>query len=277
MDEFVSTVQSVRGGVHTIRFNRPEKLNAMNPAMLKEIRTGLLRASDNPKVHTIVLRGDARAFSVGADMPTLDSVTATQGWYETYDVAPYQLITMIPKTVVSVVSGFCIAGGVVVASASDIVLASSDAVFSISQARVGLADPFNSVLLARAVGTMRASYMTATGDRITAQQAADWGLVNSVVAPEALDQELDRVLTLLNGSSPDARAVYKRIKNQSLPAFDLAVIARSAVTRNGREGLEAYAGRRPADWGPLFWQDSAGSDADTANAVSGTADGIATY
>ena len=143
------TVQEIRSNAYWITFNRPDQLNAMTPRMMTEMKSGILQASGDPEIGAIVLKGNGRSFTSGADLRGLFEIVDEPSklyaeFHESYGAAaPYPTMLSCPKPIVAVIDGLCLAAGLVIASCSDIVLASNRSKFGVPQGRVGLCDPFD--------------------------------------------------------------------------------------------------------------------------------------
>lgn len=250
------TEQRAEGGTYYIELNRPDKLNALSPELYAEIKQGILQAEGRPDIDVIAISGRGRAFATGGDLKHfLDLLQgAPEEVYPAFNRAyveptPFTTILHTPKPVVSLVDGICLAGGIVLATCSDVVIATRRSIFGVPEARVGLADPYMGPILTRIVGTMRARYLILTCADIDAETAAAWGLVTLLVdCPAEMWEKFGEVAAGLRTSSPDALAMFKESINSDLPAMDGMTVLRSAVTANGKEGLRAFAEKRPAKW-----------------------------
>ncbi|MFK5952075.1 MAG: enoyl-CoA hydratase-related protein [Desulfobacterium sp.] len=202
-----------------ITLNRPEKMNALNLEMIKEWRCALIDSSQDKAVGVVVVTGAGRAYCSGLDLMAVKGDAMSNGSVPArYDELGHALIdTMqnIPKVVISMVNGVCITGGLEVALASDLIVASEDAMFRDSHAFWGMRPSWGmSQRLPRAVGLMRARELSLTARFFSAGEAWQMGLVNRVVPADRLREEtLSLAGTILNNSLESVAAIkhlYKR-------------------------------------------------------------------
>ncbi len=176
------------GPVARITLDRPEALNALSLALEDDLRRAFRALSADDTIRTIVLTGRGRAFSVGVDLKELSEnagVFAGRAWS-----GPEALSTIIracPHPVIAAINGFAVTGGLELALLADFLIASEDAKFADTHARLGITPAWGlSQILPRLIGLNRAKQMSLTGGFVDAATALDWGLVNEVVAPDAL-------------------------------------------------------------------------------------------
>jgi enoyl-CoA hydratase len=176
-------------GVATVTLNRPQAMNALSRALRAEIVRTFAALRDDADVGVIILTGAGRAFCAGLDLKELsgesggsdDTVSAIAGG----DVVA--AVSGCPQPVIGAINGFAITGGFELALACDVLIASSEARFADTHARVGILPGWGlSQKLSRTIGIYRAKELSLTGNYLPAEQAEAWGLVNRVVAPEAL-------------------------------------------------------------------------------------------
>jgi enoyl-CoA hydratase len=249
------SIQTVSGGIYRIQLNRPEQRNALTPELYREIASGVIRASHLDEVDVIVLSGSPGAFAAGGDLKRfleLLEVPAEdygEAFNEAFGTAmPFQPILQSPKPVVAAVDGLCLAGGLLLALVSDVVLATERSSFSVPEGLVGLADDFGATLLPMVVGLSRARYLMLTATRFDAQSALQWGVVHELVAPDQLEDAIVDVVARLQATSPDSKRVYKQIANQRIPHMAPEVTRDFARLATAREGLEAFKAKRPPAW-----------------------------
>jgi len=164
-------------------------------------------------------------------------------------------VQAIAQPVVAAVQGPAIAAGCQLAASCDLVVASSTAVFGTPGVRIGLFCSTPMVALSRAVGRKRAMQMLLTGDTIDAATAAEWGLVNIVVAPDQLDARTDELAARIAESSPltlaiGKQAFYRQVDVPQDEAYELMAetMADNAVTCDAQEGMSAFLAKRKPKW-----------------------------
>ncbi|HMN21721.1 MAG TPA: enoyl-CoA hydratase/isomerase family protein [Ottowia sp.] len=249
------TIQRIEGDVYRITLNRPEKLNAFSSIMYGEVKHGVLIAGLLPEVDSIVIEGQPGAFATGGDLAEFLGILELPPEqfileYTTRfdEPVPFRAILECPKPVVAKVDGLCLAGGLLVATTCDAVVATPGSKFGVPEGRVGLADPYCAALLPLSLGLGRARYLMLTSEFIDAATAFSWGLVHKLAEQEQLDAAVDDVLARLRRVAPEARRAYKLAANRAVPHMSVESLLRAVMTANGREGLRAFVEKRKPDW-----------------------------
>jgi 2-(1,2-epoxy-1,2-dihydrophenyl)acetyl-CoA isomerase len=243
----MTTVQyEVSDGVATVTLNRPESLNAMNVALLDGLVESLRRIEDDDAVRVAVVTGAGRGFCSGADL--------SQQW----DAPPAQaneavrILGRLPVPTVARVQGVAAGGGFGLALACDITIAAKSAFFvSTFGPRLGIVPDLGATWnLPRRIGRARALGATMLGGRVTAQQAAEWGLIWAAVDDGKLDDEVAVVVGVLKRSSPDAMTrIRDSIDHATANSFDEQLEvewghAQVLIPRNMAEGAAAFLEKR---------------------------------
>lgn len=164
-------------------------------------------------------------------------------------------ITRLPQPVIAKVHGLATAAGCQLVATCDLAVASTDATFATPGVNIGAFCTTPAVALGRAVARKHAMEMLLTGTPISAERACAIGLVNRVVSPEALDAEVSALATLIASKSSAAiasgkRVFYRQLEMPLSAAYDVAghSIASDFFTEDGKEGVDAFLGKRPARW-----------------------------
>ena len=251
--------------VATITFNRPDRLNAINLAMERELRDAYARAEDDDDVWTIVVTANGRAFCSGADVETVrdDGRVPYEGrylsrfseWEAPQEATPpYREMA---KPVIVGVNGICCGAGLDLVTTGDIVIASEHATFFDPHVSIGLVSGREMVRLARVLPLNVAMRVALMGkhERLTAQRAYDLGLVTEVVAPEALGARLRVIAEMVNANAPLAvRGTRLAIrKGLALPVYEAELLAEAYRERNlhtddAGEGPRAFLEKRDPEW-----------------------------
>lgn len=242
----------MRGPAAWITINRPEKYNAFRGRTCEELIHALNRAGWDKGVAAIVLTGaGAKAFCTGGDQSAHDGAYDGRGTIGLPVEELQTLIRDVPKPVIARVNGFAIGGGNVLVTCCDLAIASSTAVFGQVGPKVGSVDPgFGTALLARVVGEKKAREMWMLCRRYPADEALRMGLVNAVVPPEALDDEVERWCAEIAALSPTAIAIAKKSFNQDsesirgISAMGMQALALFYQTDESREGVTAFLEKR---------------------------------
>jgi enoyl-CoA hydratase/carnithine racemase len=232
--------------VHTVWLDNPP-VNAVSSGVLDTITAALERLDDQTRV--LVLRGKGdRAFSAGADVLDLrdGSTVLAERLQETCD-----LLEAAPVPVVAAINGFCLGGGLELALACDLRIATEDAQLGFPEVRLGLLPGGGGTQRApRLIGPGRAKWMIMSGDRIPAIKAQVWGLVEFVV--QNLDDGVEQFAGTLAGQSPHALREIKRLLHETRDRRDdeaeRARFARCLASADGREGIEAFLEKREPRW-----------------------------
>ena len=179
----------VADGVATVTLNRPAAMNALSRALRAAIVTTFRRLADDAAVEVLILTGAGRAFCAGLDLKELGGESGAADDTESA-VAGADVVAAVQtcgKPVIGAINGFAITGGFELALACDVLIAAHGARFADTHARVGILPGWGlSQKLSRTIGIYRAKELSLTGNYLSAEQAESWGLVNRVVAPEAL-------------------------------------------------------------------------------------------
>ena len=246
----------LHGDVAIIRMNDPDSLNAMSLEMADELVVALGEASSTSRA--IIVTGAGRGFCSGAKL-SVGNRSAT-GKYDPGDALavhynPLMLaLKNLPIPLVMAVNGAAAGIGAPVALAGDIIIASEKAYFLEAFRNVGLVpDGASSFLLTRAVGRVRAMEMMLLGERVPAATALEWGMINRVVAPEALIATAIDFATRLAAGPTRVLAMIRKQCWESLEigfeaqlASEVALQNAASRTRDHREGLAAFLQKRPA-------------------------------
>lgn len=248
-------------GVANIALNRPAVLNAFNGRMHEELHAALDEAAGDGGVRCVVLRGTGRGFSAGADLKSEDIARNGENGDEAPDLGAYlretysRTVTKIAnmeKPVVAALHGPVYGAGVGLALACDLRVAAESAVFSVAFVKIGLMpDAGVSFFLPRVVGLGRAMEMSMLGDAVDAQEACRIGLVNKVVAEDALAGEVSALAERLAQMPTQALAQIKATLYASFENDLESTLEREAEgqtlcghTEDHREGVAAFFERR---------------------------------
>jgi enoyl-CoA hydratase/carnithine racemase len=250
-------------GIALLTLNRPERLNAWNGELATRYFELLDAAAADPEVKVIVVTGAGRGFCAGADMDTLQGIGASAGGGGAESAAggrPQYHTTLVPKPVIAAVNGACAGIGMVQALMCDIRFAAAGAKFTTAFSRRGLIAEYGmSWVLPRLVGTARALDLLYSGRVVLAEEAAQMGLVNEVVAPELLlDRTLEFASELATYASPTSMAVMKRQvygdwNRGVVPATDDAIELMKASLRRPdfKEGVASFLQKRTPNFQPV--------------------------
>lgn len=254
------TIETDARGVARVTMNRPEVFNAFNEAMIAELGQAFEQLSADPAVRLIVLAGSGKAFSAGADLQWMKRAAEATQAANLEDArrfaAMLQRIAECPKPTLARVQGLALGGGVGLAAACDIALATPDAKFAVSEARFGILPAVIGPYVINAVGPRQARRLALTASRIPAAEALALGLVQEVV--EDIDAALERWIAelLLNGPGAlgEIKALFAQLEvgpiTPAVRELTAQTIARVRMGDEAREGFAAFLAKRPAAWVP---------------------------
>jgi enoyl-CoA hydratase/carnithine racemase len=246
------------GRITTIRLNRPEVLNAVNPAMHRELQSAFdAFAADEGQRVCVVTGTGPRAFCVGSD---LKAGAREQGFqYPKNGYAGLIERFDLNKPVIAAVNGLCLGGGFEIALACDLIIASRQASFGLTEPLVGAVALAGGIhRLVRHIGLKRAMGYLLTGARISPAEAWELGLLNEVVDHEGMESAVDRWCEALLTAAPLAVEATKETALRGLSERDLASALRHQHdypaykrwwnSEDTREGVRAFAEKRTPVW-----------------------------
>ncbi len=252
---------SVAGGVATVTMNRPEARNALSMDMRAQMDDEFHRLEFDQSIRCIVLEGAGDHFMAGGDVKNMHEYLGSHDAAETqaYFLRRIHALHTImfsmrrmPKPIVAKVKGAAAGAGVSLAAACDLVIAEESAFFTLAYCNIGTTpDGSSSFHLPRAIGIKRTLEMTLLGDRYTAQQMSEMGLVNFVVPDDDLDSECDKLATrLANGPThvfgQGKRLMYRSLENEFESQLQLEAECFADCAKRGdyREGVAAFVEKR---------------------------------
>lgn len=197
-------------GITTVTLNRPEALNALSGALRRRIAEVFGELADDADTQVVILTGAGRAFTVGLDLKELGGEVDAAASITSQTLS--EAVTGLRQPIIGAINGFAITGGFELALMCDFLIASREARFADTHARVGVVPGWGlSQRLPRLIGINRAKELSLTGNYLDAQTACDWGLVNRVVEPEALLPTCEQLARDIADTDPDTRSEIKRI------------------------------------------------------------------
>lgn len=245
-------------GVARITLNRPDVYHALSPALIAEITSAVQTAADADSIRVVLLTatGD-KAFCSGADLKeTAASGKSASEILRDYYEPMITAIRDIPKPVVCRMNGLAVGAGCSLALACDVVIASEDAYMSLLFVQIGLMpDAGATFMLPRLIGLTRSFELASTGRRIYPVEAEQIGLIAKSVAPEALDQETEKLIAYYRHAPTLAIGAMKHAFNQSMHSNLPQMLEKEREsqemlfgTRDVREGIAAFLEKRKADF-----------------------------
>jgi enoyl-CoA hydratase/carnithine racemase len=239
------------GSLAYLIVDRPERRNALTPAMYFGIRYAIDRVNADDALAGLLVTGVGDVFMPGGDL----GGDNTDGWADLpgllgMDNTPFDAVRRSPKPIVSAVNGIAQGGGLMIALLADVAVASDRASFRAPELFRGIADTNYAQILPRQIGPARARDMLLTGRTVSAAEALDWGLVARIVPHDRLLDEAVDVLTWCCRTAPQARAAVKKAFHDYYGHYDRMAMDASLGADERAEGLRAFTERRSPAWVP---------------------------
>lgn len=255
MASYEHILTEVRGRVGLVRLNRPQALNALNRALLRELMDVLGTFDADESIGAMVISGSERAFAVGADIKEMSSAGAVEMFWHDH-VAVFDRIRLIKKPIIAAVSGWCLGGGNELALACDLIVASETARFGQPEINLGVIPGAGGTQrLTRAVGKALAMEMVINNRTLTAEEALRFGLINRVVPVERYLEEALQLASEIAERAPLAVRLGKEAVNHAFESFlsvGLLHERRSFyllfASEDQKEGMQAFMEKRQPKW-----------------------------
>lgn len=256
--EYVEVSQSA--WVTRITMNRPQLHNAFNAEMIAELIIAFEQAAVDAQCRVVILEGAGTHFSAGADLAWMKSMAQLSYEDNLADAEQLQLLMKrvysMPKPVVAQVQGASYGGALGLICACDIAIAEMNAIFCLSEVRIGLAPAVISPYVIAAIGVRHARRYMLTAEKIAVQQAIDLGLINECCPATKLSVRVDEIAATIASNGPQAVSTCKRLIQTLSPVpmndvtrkLTIEVIADLRVSAEGQEGLNAFLNKRAPRW-----------------------------
>uniref|UniRef100_Q47JY2 Enoyl-CoA hydratase/isomerase n=1 Tax=Dechloromonas aromatica (strain RCB) TaxID=159087 RepID=Q47JY2_DECAR len=257
---FTALEIELNGPVATIWMNRPDLHNAFDETLIAELTAACVALDQDDDVRVVVLAGRGKSFSAGADLNWMKRA-ANNGLDDNLNDARalakmLRTLAELKKPTIARIQGAALGGGMGLAAACDIAVASSKAVFATSEVKFGIIPSAISPYVLRAIGARQATRYFQSAERIDAFRARELGLVHEAVSPEDLDAKIQEIVATLLQGGPLAqaaakdliRAVDSRPINDNLVEDTAHRIAHLRATPEAREGIAAFLDKRQPNW-----------------------------
>lgn len=260
MNEEMVVFNTDEAGVATVILNNPQKSNAFDDTIIEEL-TGVFQQIDSDKdVRVMVLEANGKNFCAGGDLGWMKRMA---DYSREENLNDAKLLATMLKTLnflsvptIAKVQGVAFGGGVGLVSCCDLAVAATDASFCLSEVKIGLIPATISPYVISAIGQRAARRYFTTAERFSAETALQLGLVSEVVDKEYLDSEINRLISALQGNSPEAIRAAKQLVfpvasrdiTDELIDFTSEQIADIRVSAEGQEGLTAFLEKRKPAW-----------------------------
>jgi methylglutaconyl-CoA hydratase len=244
---------SVVSGVGTIVLNRPKQKNSLGPELINSLCDHMKACMTNDEVRTIVLTNAGNTFCAGANLK--GGAGSEEPRYTIVDL--FKIMQEGPKVVVGKINGHCTGGGCGVAAACDVSVMANTAQLGFTEVRIGVAPAIISVVCLPKMRRADAAELMLSGEKISADRAAQVGLLNYSVAPEHLDAKVEEITAKLVRGGPgalaDTKSLVYRVPSMPVPeAYDWTakMSGRRFQSDEAREGIMAFNKREDAPWVP---------------------------
>jgi methylglutaconyl-CoA hydratase len=242
-----------------LTLNRPEVRNAFDEEVIARITTTAAVAANDPDLRAVVLAGAGTIFCAGADLAWMSKAmayTQRENLSDAEDLARMlERLDTLPVPVIGRIQGAALGGGVGLAAVCDIVIAAEDAVFGLTEVKLGILPAVIAPYVIRKIGVSAARELFLTGARFSAQRARELGLVHEVVPAAELDDAVERRIAEVRSSAPRAIAIAKALIREisstnptDVIGLTTSTIAAQRVSAEGQEGMRAFLEKRKPDW-----------------------------
>lgn len=251
----LTEVKGAKNNVGYIQLNRPKALNALNAELMTELGQAVEEFDRNPDIACLVLTGSTRAFAAGADIKEMQNKQFHEVAGGNF-LANWSKITGIGKPIIAAVNGFALGGGCEVAMMCDIIVAGDKAQFGQPEIIIGtIPGAGGTQRLTRAVGKSKAMQMVLTGDRITADEAKQFGLVSEIYPAENLVDEAVKMAERIGTHSKMSVQFAKEAVNKAYETtldqgitFERRMFHATFALKDRKEGMSAFVEKRPPNF-----------------------------
>lgn len=247
-------------GVATLSLNRPSMSNAFDAKTIEEMIDALKAAASNDQVRVLLVSGSGKNFSSGADIQWMKSMAKMSKDDNLADAARLstlmQLLHQFPKPTIALVHGAAFGGAIGLIACCDIALATDDSRYCFSEVRIGLIPAVISPYVIRAIGARNASRLFLTAEVFDATAAMQYGLVHEICCASEMHQKVSNLVKQLLNNGPFALTRAKQLidrvtgspLDEALIAYTIEAIAKTRVSAEGQEGLQAFLDKRKPAW-----------------------------
>lgn len=252
--QFLQVEDSHNGSVATLTLTRPERLNALDAAVLDELLRVAQRLAARPELRCVIITGAGKAFVAGADIAAMRSMSLAEAQaFASFGQMVFDAFEALPVPVIAAVNGFALGGGCELALACDLTYAATTAKFGLPEVKLGVIPGFGGTQrLPRRVGPGAARELIYSGKVIDTAEALRIGLVDRVCEPEALLAAAQETAVAIAAAGPLAVRAAKALlhSQQNCPPaearrLETHIFAARFVTEEQREGMAAFVDKRP--------------------------------
>lgn len=253
---YITLLSSIENGIFTITINRPDKLNALNKAVMDELNSAMDEVYNNSEIKSVIITGAGpKSFVAGADISEFVGLSKEQGMSMAKKGQQlFDKIENCPKPVLAAVNGFALGGGCELALSCHFIYATENAKFGQPEVNLGLIPGYGGTQrLTQVIGRNRAMELLMSGNTFTAKEAMEYGMVNNVVPAEELLSKSKEILTTIQSKAPIAVAkIIECVNNfdHTQQGYDLEIekFGECFVTEDMKEGTSAFLEKRKANF-----------------------------
>lgn len=250
-----SITKEIKDKVAYLTLNRPDVFNSFNREMALLLQSELDACEENSDVRAIVITGNGKAFCAGQDLKEVTSPELNPGFKKILEEHYNPIVSRIrkiEKPIIAAVNGVAAGAGANIALACDVVIASEHASFIQAFSKIGLVpDSGGTFFLPRLIGFQKASALMLLGDKVSATEAEQLGMIYKVISPENFSEEVDKIATTMANMPTKALGMTKRLLNQSMTnsledQLDMEgkLQIESAQSEDYAEGVDAFVNKR---------------------------------
>ena len=245
------TFLSPQKNIGKIKLNRPDAMNSFSPDLLDDLNIALDQAEEDPEVRAVIITGEGKAFSAGADLKAMSKLDDV-GAFAEKGQSVFRRIETFPKVIICSINGICIGGGMELALACDIRVAASEVKLGTPEVSLGLIPAWGGTQrLPYLIGMAKARELIFTGSLISSEEAEAIGLVSKVVPADELDSTAAFIASKVASNAPIAVREAKRSLNASRNLdivegnkLELEIAKTLSGTSDLREGIKAILEKR---------------------------------
>ena len=247
-------------GVATVTLNNPDKHNAFDDSIISQLRTAFDQLGERDDVRVVVLNSNGKHFSAGADLDYMKRMARYDYGHNLRDAellaGMLRSLYELPQPTIARVQGAALGGAVGLISCCDMAVATRGSSFALSEVKIGLVPATISPYVLRTIGERAARRYFLTAERFNAHRALELGLISELADEEALDADVERLVSAVLGNGPEAVRAAKDLiasvagepLSKELVEDTCARIAHIRVSQEGQEGLSAFLEKRPPNW-----------------------------
>lgn len=254
------SLQLANNGVATLSLNRPSTSNAFDAQTIEEMIAAIKEAANSDSVRALLVTGSGKHFSAGADIQWMKSMAQMSEQENIADAARLatlmQSLDRFPKPTIAQVQGAAFGGATGLIACCDIALATDDSRYCFSEVKIGLIPAVISPYVIRAIGARNASRLFLTAEVFDAAAARQYGLVHAVYSASDIQRETGILIAQILKNGPCALTRAKQLidrvagspLDESLITYTVEAIAKTRVSAEGQEGLQAFLDKRQPAW-----------------------------